>query len=85
MKNNELIKEELKNKINNNIDEFVDNMLKGFEGEKFSLTNIELLIGAVLKECHNNIISSTEEIINTQSEKELIAKKKVTGKNEDII
>lgn len=37
MKNNELIKEELKNKINSNIDEFVDNMLKGFESEKFSL------------------------------------------------
>lgn len=85
MKNNELIKEELKNKINSNIDEFVDNMLKGFESEKFSLTNIELLIGKVLNECHNNIISSTEKMINTQSERELISKKKVTGKNEDIV
>lgn len=84
MKNNELIKEELKNKINDNIDAFVDNMLKGFEGEKFSLTEIEFLIGKVLNDCHDNIISSTEEIINTQSEKELIAKKKLTGENKDI-
>ena len=84
MKNDELIKEKLKNKINENIDEFVASMLKGFEGEKFSLSDIEILIGKILNECQDNIILSTEEIINTQSEKELIAKKKITGENKDI-
>ncbi len=76
MKNKEELKNELKKKMSEEIDQYVEHMEKGFQGEKFDISEIEKLWGNAIEGCKTVLKEGTEQILNTAKEKEIIDKKK---------
>lgn len=76
MKNKEELKKELKEKMSKEIDQYVEQMEKGFQGEKFDIGEIEKLWGNAIENCNIVLKDGTEKILNTVIEKDIISKKK---------
>ena len=76
MKNKEELKNELKKKMSEEIDQYVEHMEKGFQGEKFDISEIEKLWGNAIEGCKTVLKEGTEQILNTAKEKGIIDKKK---------
>ncbi len=76
MKNKEELKNELKSKMSEEIDRYVDQMDKGFQRNKFDISEIEKLWGNAIEGCKTVLKDGTEQILNTVIEKDIISKKK---------
>ncbi len=76
MKNKEELKSELKSRISKEIDKYVDQMDKGFQRDKFDISEIEKLWGNAIEGCKTVLQDGTEQILNTVVEKNIISKKK---------
>lgn len=76
IKNKEKIKEELKNKMNKEIDKYVEAMDQGFHNESFPIDEIETLWGNAIKGCNDVLQHGTEVMLNSLNEAEMIRKKK---------
>lgn len=76
IKNKEKIKQELKEKIEYEIDNYIDKMDEGFKGESFPIDNIEKLWTNAIKNCNSVLHSGTQMIFDSIDEKNLITKKK---------
>lgn len=76
LKNKENIKKELKEKLSEVVDEYVESMDNGFKGDSFHINEIENLWTNALTGCTNIVDEGTQTILDNISEKELISKKK---------
>lgn len=76
IKNKEKLKQELKEKMNQEIDNYVDAMEQGFCNESFPIGEIEKLWGKAINNCNSILHNGTEEMLNSVCETELISKKK---------
>ncbi len=76
MKNKEELKNSLKYRMSEEIDRYVDLMDKGFQGEKFDISEIEKLWGNAIEGCKTVLQDGTEQMLNTVVEKDIISKKK---------
>lgn len=81
IKNKEKIKEELKNKMSEEIDKYVEAMDQGFHNESFPIDEIESLWGNAIKGCSDVIQQGTEVMLNSLNEVEIISKKKRIRRN----
>ncbi len=76
IKNKDSLKKELKEKMNKEIDNYIDKMDDGFNGESFPIDEIERLWGSAIKGCTAILQQGTQKIFDSVSEKDLISKKK---------
>lgn len=76
IENIDLIKQDLKNKMSKEIDNFVDKMEIGFKGTSFSIDEIEKLWGDAINGCNTVLQNGTQKILDSVNERELISKKK---------
>lgn len=76
IKNKEQIKEELKNKMNEEIDKYVDAIDAGFYKDTFPIDEIETLWGNAIDGCNAVLQEGTETLLNSLDETEIITKKK---------
>lgn len=72
----EEIKEEIKKEIENKVDEYVDGLIKDLNGETFDISKLEQSIGESINEFQNLLMKTTENILNSKAEKNIIVKKK---------
>lgn len=78
IKNKDNLKNELKEKMNKEIDNYIDKMDDGFKGESFSIDEIETLWGNAIKGCNTVLQQGTQKILDSINEKDLISKKKTS-------
>ncbi len=81
--NKEEIKKTLKKELDGRIDTFVDELVDDLNKEEFDLSKLENSIGDSINNYQNIIMKTTERILNSKGEKELISKKKENFKNKD--
>ena len=73
--NKEEIKKQLKEEMSKQIDEFVNTLSNELTKEEFSLSNVENAIGNSLNNYQLNIMNTTEKLVNSGLETDLISKK----------
>ncbi len=76
IKNKENLKEELKKKMNKEIEQYVDAIDEGFHHEYFPIDEIEKLWGDAINGCNAVLKNGTEQMLNSIKEAEFISKKK---------
>ncbi len=76
IKDKEKLKEELKQKMNKEIEQYVDSIDEGFHHESFPIDEIEKLWGNAINGCNTVLKNGTEQMLNSIKESEIISKKK---------
>ncbi len=76
----EEIKKMLKKELDEKIEMFVDELIEDLNKDEFDLSKLENSIGNSINNYQNILMKTTERILNSKSEKELISKKKVNFK-----
>ena len=78
MKNKEALKNEMKEKMLKEIERYVDQMEQGFQRDKFDIGEIEKLWSNAIDGCKSVLKDSTEKMLNSVVEKDIISKKNRT-------
>ncbi len=72
----EEIKKTIKKELDEKIDMFVDELVEDLNKDEFDLSKLENSIGNSINNYQNIVMKTTERILNSKPEKELIGKKK---------
>lgn len=78
IKDKDKLKEELKSKMSNEIDKYVDAIDNGFYKDEFPIDEIETLWGNAIKGCNSILQEGTKTMLNSVNETEMISKKKAS-------
>jgi len=78
IRDKQILKEELNQKMSKAIDQYVESIDEGFHRDLFPIDEIEKLWGEAIKECNTILKNGTEQMLNTINESEIISKKKTS-------
>lgn len=76
IKNNDKLKEQVKEKLDRKAEEFIDDLNISSETEDFTIDTIEDIMTRFNKEANQIVIDAVNEAIASFDEKKIIAKKK---------